>query len=1270
MTAILSSVRARRLVGSLLLGSMLLQAGPAYAVSSNYAGFVSQLPGVYATPPDVNVMFTLDDSGSMRSDAIPDIPSGNAAGMPTSWYSSALDFTNAQFPGMWRRFWNRDQGRYTYSEYLSAKYYDINNKVARYLRSAAGNPLYYNPDVTYKPWPKWSNDQTANANADPKAVNVSHNNPFDTGFQLDLTVQMTNWDVDGKPFWPAAYFIYTGTAPLPPANPNTPLNVASSFVKREIVAGGTYPQSSTSKRTDCASATVCTYQEELQNFANWLQYYHSRSLMAKGGVAAAFAKQGTNLRVGFGTINTAGTVRRGVAQFTGTNRSNFYRSLYDSYPSGGTPLRLAVDNVGKYFQRSDNGNPWAEDPSNTSTKGTEYSCRRSFHILSTDGFWNGSPATSPASNNNDVFAGNTPQKPAPARTQYTYTDTPPESQDPLVERFTVSPFSDTVNNTLSDAAAYYWKTDLRPDLDNRVVPSGRDPAFWQHLTTFTIGLGISGTGQVKRASDNSTTVPRSEPTSSPFHRFVKDLPTGATGPAWLSTQELRDALIANKTKLVWTTPSADSQSTGDDLIHAAMSGRGRYFSATNPNDLATGLAAALSEVADQPLDLASLAADSAQLRAGGKLYQATFNPNKWYGRLYAFKQNATTGVVNNKPTSSDYVNPDQVWEASNKLPLPSRRNIYTSTGKANTGTPFLWSNLTSTQQSYLNDDPDVLAYLRGDGSKEVANGGSFRDRSRYTVGGVTGGPLGDIVNGSPVKGPDAGGGYDRLPTSDPARAAYTTFRSDNALQSMRSTIFAGANDGMVHAFNTDDGVERFAYVPNAVYNVPRSTAGQLAEKKLLMLSDPAYSHRFTVDGPPNVSDAYVNGSWRSLLVGSMGAGARAVYAIDVTDTDVNTGGFGADKIMGEFSDADSSDMGFVLGYPLVGRMRNGSWAVIFANGYDSASGRAALFIVDLSTGDILRQFTVGTAGNNGLSQPNVVLNSSREIITIYAGDLKGDLWKFDVSDTDASRWNVAFGGTPLFSTSGSGASTQPITVMPEIIAHPSGGAVVIFGTGKLFESTDTSNDASKNVNLAIQSLYGIWDKPGEAMGVTGSRSTVLRKQEALPASSSIGTTTANNPDWAVHRGWYLDLDTGGERANISPQIVNSVAVMVVNKPLVDPCANGGTARIFALDAVTGKSPSGFKPFNKVGNVAIDTAGVITQPLIQYYNGDNVNKATTNRTVNDRGQLNGGRAGGVELGRGSAPCDELLSYTRNDTSLVQMGLQSCSKKARISWRQLK
>lgn len=1246
--------KAKRLGAALVTGSMLLQTVmPAFAT-------VSQVPGLFVTPPDANVMFTLDDSLSMVSDAIPDYIS-DQTGMPNadgnSTDSDALSGQagqqRARFPGMWKQN----------TLWWGAAYYRSDRAVARYLRSSAGNPLYYDRTVTYKPWPVAGNDKTFNANATPSAVNIDPANPFNSAFTRDITARVGSGSSDDQTtnFWPATYYVYTGSTPLPPATPNTPLNVASSFTKVEIKPSVTsYYRDA--KRTDCSGAVGaggCTYAEELQNFANWLQYYRSRMLMAKGGVSAAFAQQGTNLRVGFGTINN--TVRQGVATFSGARRTSFYTDLYGRPPNtGGTPLRQAMDQVGQYFQRSNVGNPWAEDPTSTSTVGKEYTCRRSFHVMSTDGFWNGNGASGNAANNNDSYSGRTPKK--PDGTDYLYSNSG-SSTDPLVGRFTIDPFKDGNSGTLADVAAYYWKTDLRTGLANEVASSLRDPAFWQHLVTYTVGLGVSGTGTV--TVNGTTTVPTGTP-----------IAASAIGKGWLETQEARDYLINNKLAVSWTTPAADAATTGDDLVHASMNGRGKYFSASDPNTLKIGLASALAEAADNPGSLANVVTQSPQVSAGSAVYQATYNPSQWSGRFYAFPQ-AADGTVNTTPSNA-------IWEASNKMPTPANRNIFTWNPSTKTGALFTWGTLTSTQQSNLGSS-DVLDFLRGSDTNEAAKGGTLRDRARYTVSGVTGGVLGDVVNGSPIKGPSDGGGYDRLPSGVPGQSLYATYRSNSSttLDNMRNTLFLGANDGMLHAFDRTTGIERFAFVPNSVYSVPRSLTG--TELKLKMLSDPGYQHRFTVDGPPQIADAYfgpdaATASWKTVLVSSTGAGARSVFAMDITDPSVSTTAFGTSKLMWEFSEADNADMGYVTGYPNVARMRDGTWVAIVGNGYDSTNGQAKLFLLDLRTGAVVWEQSVGAAGGNGLSQPNFTVNTNREVTAIYAGDLKGNVWKFDVDNADRTQWKVAFGSAPNYTPLYTGSTNQPITVMPELTFHPSGGVMVSYGTGKLIDVEDTA--ATGNVNLNTQALFGIWDKPGATTGFSGTTDLVLQGANtslAAAVDTSLSGSTANTIDWTTKRGWYLNLGTGGERVNVNPQQVNSVLLMVTNKPDADPCKSGGTSRLFALDPITGGAPSfavfdanatgGITTADKGYNVKSFTFGVLSLPTLQ--SKKPASDVVTLERAGTRGQT-GARLGGVEPGKnGSTDCAQWLLAGGSNTSIAGFDISTCkSGTPRVSWRQLK
>jgi len=1251
MTTTHTRRKARRLGAMSVAAAMLLQTvGPAYAA-------VSQLPGLYVTPPDANVMFTLDDSLSMRSDAIPDFIN-DQAGMPIDEASSAIPEipgVAARFPNMWGNG----------SAYRSTTYYRSTNAIARYLRSSAGNPLYYDPKITYTPWPTAADDKVLHPNANVAAVNIHGTDPFNNGVTIDLTTRVGPDNDENNSYWLATYYVYTGTTPLPVANPSSALNVAGNFTKFQVQGSGTATFNRALTRTDCTGAFLpatggCSRVQELQNFANWLQYYRSRMLMAKGGVAAAFAQQLTNLRVGFGTLNSTGTIRQGVATFAGTRRSSFYADLYGiALSPSGTPLRRASDDVGKYFQRSDVGNPWAENPTSTSSVGTEYTCRKAFHILSTDGYWNDglAPATAPASNNNDSFSGNTPPKGPSGGTTYAFSDTATSATDALVGRFTINPFQDgatTRSDTLADVAAYYWRNDLRPDLNNDVFSSTNDPAFWQHLTTYTVGLGISGSGGVT---------------------------TTAGIAVDLSSKAVRTSLVANKTALNWTNPAgaANDNNKGDDLIHAAMNGRGDYFLATNPSALRTGLAAALAEASNNPGSLASVATESAQVSADTEVYQATYNPNQWSGRLYAFSQSAS-GAVNTTPSVA-------LWEASNKMPAPASRNIYTWNPSTNVGTTFTWANLTGTQQGHLGNDATLLDFLRGSDAKELSQGGPFRDRARYTVGAVKGGVLGDIVNGSPIKGPSAGGGFDRLPSGSPGQASYATYRStgNTALNNMRDTIFVGANDGMLHAFDRTTGVERFAYVPNSVFSVPRSLTG--TEQKLRMLSDPGYTHRFTVDGPPQIADAFIGPSaaasaWKTLLLGSTGAGARSVFAMDVTNPAVVTGGFDQTKLLWEFSEANSADMGYVINYPHVARMRDGTWVAIFGNGYDSTNGQARLFILNLQTGAELWAPAVGAAGGNGLSQPNFTVNANREVTAIYAGDLKGNLWKFDVDNADPTQWKVAFGGAPNYTPLFAGSTTQPITVMPELTFHPNGGVIASFGTGKLFETEDTATTLPANVNLNTQAIYGIWDKPGDTTGFSGNTALVQQTANSALAAAvdtTLSGTTTNAVDWATRRGWYINLGSGGERVNVNPQQAKSTLLVVANKPDSDPCKTGGSSRLFALDPITGGAPN-FGVFDSNGVGGINNAdrgynvkniafAVLSLPVLQSKRP--MTDAITTEKNGTRGQT-GERLGGVENKPASpTDCAQWLLAGGSDTSIAGFDVSLCaSGKPRISWRQLK
>jgi len=653
----------------------------------------------------------------------------------------------------------------------------------------------------------------------------------------------------------------------------------------------------------------------------------------------------------------------------------------------------------------------------------------------------------------------------------------------------------------------------------------------------------------------------------------------------------------------------------------------RYFFATNPAQLETALTSALSDVGRAIASSSSVATNSTRLDTDTLIYQAAFDSSNWTGSLLAFPIDATDGSIDS----------NVVWDAGEEIPLPAARKIFTynpsstfcATGlpTPQSGVAFEWLNLDCTQQSLLNlaaGVPDTLgderlAYLRGDASMEVRKpAGVFRNRYRVDANGVVVSPdpwvLGDIVNSDPwVVGAD-NFNYQDLPGAE--GAAYAVFRNGSTYQQRRRMIYIGANDGMLHGFdagtyvaaagsvpahfNTGTGTEMFAYVPNAVF------------AKLSVLTSPSYSHQYFVDGAPRAGDAYIDvGSgkqWRTVLLGTTGAGGKGVFALDVTDPD----GFSADDVLWEISDTaapnatdltdDTSgnpkrqgfanNLGFTLPQPSLVRMANGQWAAIIANGYNSLGNSAILYIVDVETGELIRSIdtkAVGTVGfPNGLSTPIAVdVNNDRIADAIYAGDLRGNMWKFDVSNANPSQWDVAYksGATPkpLFvacavdTANCSNVDRQPITAKPQV-GNPAGnqvggGVMVYFGTGKYFEVGDNDVDANDDgiVDAQTQAFYGIWDK-----GATVTRLADLQQQTIIRdltlGGFEVRESTNAVVDYTTKKGWFMQLlspGKQGERLVSAPLLRSGRIIFATLIPSTEACDFGGTSWLMELDSYTG-----------------------------------------------------------------------------------------------------
>ena len=610
---------------------------------------------------------------------------------------------------------------------------------------------------------------------------------------------------------------------------------------------------------------------------------------------------------------------------------------------------------------------------------------------------------------------------------------------------------------------------------------------------------------------------------------------------------------------------------------AVAGGTEAAYLATDYETLSTVLHNIYKDIMDKTNASASLASNSTQLQAGTRIYQAIFSAIDWSGELHALDFDMETYKL------------DKDWEASKNIPAHADRNIYTYEPSAAQGlrtVDFNWANLSDTQRAHLNDDGKGelrLGWIRGDGANEKKNGGTFRNRANL---------LGDIVNSNPVYVGDWEWGYDDLPGEEGIK--YDQFTSSETFLNRRPMVYVGANDGMLHGFDASNGRELLAYVPNVLF------------PKLSKLSSPTYSHEYYVDGQINVSDAYYDGSWRTVLVGSTGAGGRSLFALDVTDPE----GFGAASALWEFTSANDGDFGYALSEPKIVRLKDGHWVAIVSNGYESDNGHAVLFILDIKTGALLQKIDTGVGtvtDKNGLSAPFVAdIDDDYIADVVYAGDLYGNLWKFDLSGIVGS---FTAPSAPLFvacTVTGpvcSRENRQAITGQPSVgrvggpsVGQSNKGVMVYFGTGKYFETGDNIVGSDPQ----IQTFYGLWDK-GSAITDRSSlqEQTILyegfqtlKDETATPTDDKLTAhpvrVVSSNPVCystkspgctevsPSKKGWMLDLVkpvdvVEGERFVSFVDLNHGLVSFSTLIPSSDVCERGGRSWSMDLDAMTGGS---------------------------------------------------------------------------------------------------
>jgi len=1138
---------------------------PIQSVAATAPGTISSVPLFLDNTALPNIFFMIDDSGSMDADlttpvtnSMRDVGGGEGL-MPVESASNSSAYYGYMYAtyatdnvytygGTWGGVAPAQESVDTASE---TDAYQALTGVWR-ARSKDYNKTYYDPSVTYEPWS--GTDSSGSAYADATYTSI-YSNPYTKTLEgssyrnlsANHTVTTRVPDVSGGgqdnftfTYMPMRYYEWTDT------NGNGDVDATDAHVLITIVSG----KSECSTGTPGSNANSCLvrdFVDEAKNFANWWQYHRRREYAMKASVADVIA--GTNsVRMGISTLqaNDSGETRQ-IEEMNNDvasgNKKSLMNSVYSIHSSGGTDLHEALDDSGRYYVCSGN-DPFgfAEDcPIEMSGSYPAGRCQQNFTILFTDGYYTGTiSGINNADNDGSTWS--------EGSVTYKFDD----------GTVATGPYGDGASNSLADVAMHYYERDLISNFANMVPTScGVDENPGQHMVTYTVGFGVEGN------------LSESDLPSSPRHSIYDYAPdpkntcTAApttTTPSWPAN------------------PAAGNQSKIDDLVHAAYNGRGMYFASNNSTTLTANLKQAIDDVFLRTGSAAAVAFNSTTLGTDTHAYLALFDSSRWSGDLVSYPLNPDTGKIIN---TAD-------WKAATKLDsaTPASRVILTNNGTD--GIPFNWTAVSAlagtdiirTDLGYNSGvEQKRLNYIRGDRTEE-GTGENYRERTNR---------MGDIVHSTPIFVGAPGVGW---PDTAPFPAAdghrYSDFKADQLALPRTEMVYVGANDGMLHGFRASDGVELLGYIPRVLFSDSPSAG-------LHYLTDPTYGHRYYVDMTPAISDAYVkttaggSAAWHTIIVGALGAGGMGLYALDVTNPANFTEGSTnpADVVMWEFTSSDDSDLGYTYSEPVIALMNDGRWAAIFGNGYNSANGIAKLFIVYLDGGldgvwtlttdyRVISTAEGDSTNKNGLSSPAVIdTDGNGTADRVYAGDLKGKMWVFNLSASNGDSWDVD-GGTPIPLFTGN--SDQPITTAPLVADHPTESTsgsnqpnlMVYFGTGQYLTGSDISS-------TTIQSYYGVWDNGGtKALARTN-----LVEQELdstiTPNGATYRVLTANPVDYTSGShdyGWFIDLDMGdtGERVVVNSTLRGDHIFFNTIVPSPDPCAAGGWGWFMAVSAETGGKP--------------------------------------------------------------------------------------------------
>lgn len=1263
---------------------------------------ISNFPIDGGLPPEPNILLLMDDSASMDWEVV---AKGNVNSVMQIEYGADADIGNRYFfysnlysndknptataggsapvgsYGNYHSFRDKDghavptaKAVYDFSQAFSAAnagatydFLDQLNGVWR-ARSPDFNPLYYNPNIRYRPWPGYALDFTTpgaavvNPNFTGDTVNLTSPLPIKYLFRnpnqaADESASANPLNINAVAYQANDASTYVASSIYIPmyytyndANTSGTVDAGECYrlieikptyeekdcVGNTITAGVAFEFVRGADRTDCDAIAnsenrLCDYTDEINNFTNWFTYYRKKEFAAKAAFATAVSSPEVNdVRLGYSTVNVMDPARNsyldingnavtmGAKAYVGTDKEDVRDAIYETTSgSGGTQLLRALEGAGQYFKCTTTNHDVFDNATAYSTGDSQCprfaadeggACQANMTVLMSDGFWEVEGDT--AENDHEKTNG---------------VDFPvsyAEQDNVAADYFTGGAFANSQLRTLADVAMYWYKNDLddiagnndqmpmaelldipRINQNNGATWDG-NPFMHQHMKTYTIGFAVFN-------ESSAATDPLLSAMDANGNWAIPADPSAAI--AWPAV----GTSVTDSNKL-------------EDIKHAAYNGRGRFYAANNASQLIFGLNDAIKSnfVMSGAGSAVSFNSDEIDEANGAIAYAAQYNTATNSGDVIAYEINPDGSIGT------------QLWSANQKLNSQvSRAGDCTSSTTRNIVTfdPYTNAGIEFTGIQGRNLSANEVDWMRGLNSNEDScpAPGAYRNRSELNAGGTIDASadaklIGDIVSSRPlyVGAPNFEYRFgDRYPATD-----YDTYATAQANRT--PLVLVGTNGGLFHAFDgsnveADRGKEVFAYVPNQIMN-DEPWMNQAED-----LLNPQYSHKWYLDLSPAVNDVYIHyressgtsttRAWRTIALGGYRGGGKGYYALDVTnDGETNVLTEARNSVMWEFgvdslATADQGKLGLSYSTPTMSMTNEAHtttgdgyvWKAMFGNGYNSESGTASLFLVDLEGGyngwsateyDIITPTSAlaGPASDgraNGLSTPRGIdINGDGTIDFAYAGDLRGNVWRFDLrDDTTAGVTGMSASARAqlIFQTS-SADNLQPITTQPMVVAHPyeTGKYVVIVTTGSWLTREDSRNETD------IHTIYGITDDPTTTPTVPTLSDLEQRSltQSGIYRSISDVDTTDQN---LVQNGWYLNFIVGttktGERAIRNMTYRGGYIFLATVIPGGVGCSAAMSGSILALNAQTGLAGDSIFDFNgdgSFGGTNEDNAGMI------------------------------------------------------------------------------